>query len=268
MKLADVLEHMAAAFAFAQHERGSPPVNLMRWDRAQPLTRLYEQHVHAKQDQDRGAILRDVAPSDLGAPIHYALLGDSWDERNERTAGYAGTFARQLHLRQLRGVRLPFVSEHHCEAGMVLLSRAGTYSGCVRMCSWHPRERTWITWDQHGPMRWRHDAFGQRMFVLLGAQFSARYEWHVLLGLPNAPRLSLPCSPAEARELFKARELPPGKTRRAALRHWVGQHLRERDSAEPIAVRAHLRGVTEFTFDQLECELVPSAFDREKLAAP
>lgn len=270
MRFVDVLEHMAAAFAFAQRDRKSPALDLREWDGMQPYTGLYAEHVKAKQARERGSILTDVQPSDLGRPIRYASLTDAWDddgrERRGRL-GYVGAFARQAHPRELRGERLPFLSAYHCFAGLVLINPHGTYEGTVRRCSFHPRERVWVTWDRGVPsQQWKMDQFGRNMSMLLGMQFSARYEWHVKIGLPKAPRLSLPCSPGEARSLFKARDLPPGKERRAALRHWVSEHVRGRDTDEPTPVRQHLRGSTEFTMDQIECELVPSDFDREKVA--
>jgi hypothetical protein len=269
MRFVDVLEHMASAFAFAQRDRKSPALDLRQWDAMQPITDTYAEIMKAKQASERGSILTNVQPSDLGRPIRYATLSDAWEEdgrkRNARS-GYVGAFCRQAQLHELRGVRLPFISAHHCFAGLVLITQHGTYEGCVRMCSFHPRERVWITWDQGRGEQWKMDQFGRQMHMHLGMQFSARYDWHVRLGLPGAPRLSLPCSPEEARALFKTRDLPPGKERRAALRHWVSEHMRGRGTDEPVAVRQHLRGSTEFTLDAIQCELVPSDFDREKLA--
>jgi hypothetical protein len=266
--LADAIEHMAAALAFARPERKAPRLDLMQWDGVQPYTELYSLVIASRQDEHRGAILTDVKPQDLERPIRYAMLSDVSEDGTLSTwDGYVGTFMRQASARDLRGVRVPFPTLYHCFYGVLLVTCEGGYNGSICMVSWHPRERQWIAWHQQNSALWRGKEAAEvhwRAQYLIGAQFSARYDWHALVGFKGAPRVSLPCSPEEARQLFKARDLPPGRERRAALRHWVTRHAREKESDAPVRVREHLRGATEFHMDQIECMLIPSAYDRER----
>lgn len=87
-----------------------------------------------------------------------------------------------------------------------------------------------------------------------------RYEWTVAMSLDGTPALRFMCSPGAARAAFRLRDLPPGKSRRDALIHWVAEHYRNPD----IHVSEHLRGKHVFEWRGLQCQIIPSAFDREK----
>ena len=66
--------------------------------------------------------------------------------------------------------------------------------------------------------------------------------------------------------MFRSRELPAGRSRRAALRHGVNEHYRERsgDASSMDYVCEHLRGETRFVWNGWPCELMVSEFDMEK----
>lgn len=101
----------------------------------------------------------------------------------------------------------------------------------------------------------------------LAMALTARYSWHVAFGFSDTgPRLLLPTTPSGCLDLFRSRGLHPGQKRRAALRHWVGNHFRgvETSAANVAYVRDHLRGATSFIWNSLLCELMPSAFDLER----
>lgn len=87
-----------------------------------------------------------------------------------------------------------------------------------------------------------------------------RYEWTVAMSVDGAPKLRFVCTPGSAREAFRLRDLPTGKSRRDALIHWVAEHYRN----PQIHVNEHLRGKHVFSWRGIDCEIVPSAFDREK----
>lgn len=254
LSFANAVEHMASALAYARAEKGTALRSLQPFDRTQPMTRRYVDAIQGKQDADRAAMFSDVTPQALGEPVCYSLMSDVSEDSGE-WFGYCCLALRALSFAQMRGHALPFASSAHCRITIAEVTRKGTFVGAERFCSWHPRERTWLTWGPHKPVR---DEFSAHAQLVVGAQFTARYEWHVYLGLPKAPRLSIPCSASEARELFKARDLPPGAERRAALRHWVSEHFRNKGDEQPIAVRRHLRGATEFTWENLECSIVPA----------
>lgn len=99
----------------------------------------------------------------------------------------------------------------------------------------------------------------------LGLQFNRRYEWTASFSL-GGPSVCLVTDPLGAREVFKLRDVPPGKQRRAAIKHWVAQHWRKSrvDASEEIRVRQHLRGATSFNWNGLRVDIKPSQIDLEK----
>lgn len=107
----------------------------------------------------------------------------------------------------------------------------------------------------------------EALSVIFSAALVERYAWHVAFGFNDGgPRLVVPTNPRGCLDLFRSRDLAAGERRRAALRHWVNSHYRNR-SEDPGAVayvRDHLRGATRFIWNGLDCELMVSAYDLEK----
>jgi hypothetical protein len=100
---------------------------------------------------------------------------------------------------------------------------------------------------------------------LIGGAFDVRYSWHVAFGSKqHGLRVVLPTNPLGALKLFKDRQLTEGQTRRNALKHWVANHYYDHAEAGTVYVRDHLRGHTEFLWNDLNCELMVSAYDLEK----
>ena len=107
------------------------------------------------------------------------------------------------------------------------------------------------------------------MQLIFGYMFRAHYKWTVTLGYPGFPHIKLDCTPLGAREIFRLRDVPEGKQRRAALHHWVNEHSRRKrkaDSDEYIKVMDYLRGTTKFHWNGLNCEINPSPHDIERYA--
>lgn len=94
-----------------------------------------------------------------------------------------------------------------------------------------------------------------------------RYHWCVDIGF-HGPAVTFVTDPVGAREVFSLRDLPEGRSRRAALRHWVKEHWRKKrtDPLSVAAVREHLRGATQFSWNGLNCRIRPAAYDLERLA--
>jgi hypothetical protein len=89
--------------------------------------------------------------------------------------------------------------------------------------------------------------------------------WHVVLGYDNLPSISFLTDPEGARSVFRLRDLPEGRQRRAALRHWVTEHWRRTSRTEDeTKVRAYLRGALEFHWNGLHGRIVLSELDRAK----
>jgi hypothetical protein len=62
------------------------------------------------------------------------------------------------------------------------------------------------------------------MPVVAGFSLRRRYLWSVLIGeAEDEPRGRFVTDPLGVREVFRLRDVPPGKQRRAALLHWVGR---------------------------------------------
>jgi hypothetical protein len=92
----------------------------------------------------------------------------------------------------------------------------------------------------------------------------------VLLGEEGVPRARFVTDPIGVRAAFRLRDIPAGKTRRAALRHWVQEHWRKRrdPSKEDRAfVREYLRGATHFGWSGLSCQIEPSKEDQRRAKA-
>lgn len=104
-----------------------------------------------------------------------------------------------------------------------------------------------------------------------GIELRREYLWSVLLGEEGLPRARFVTDALGVREAFRLRDIPPGRERRAALKHWVRQHWRQQ-RADPAAkswVRAHMRGATDFAWNGLSCRVEPSREDvRRNMALP
>jgi hypothetical protein len=104
-----------------------------------------------------------------------------------------------------------------------------------------------------------------------GMMLRKRYLWSVLIGEGKGPRARLFTDIVGMREIFRLRDIPPGKARRAALLHWVREHWRKR--RDPTAndrawVKAHIRGVWSYQWNGLLCQIVPSESDIDLLEPP
>lgn len=113
----------------------------------------------------------------------------------------------------------------------------------------------------------------EHMGAILGLIFRDQYKWSVSIGYHGYPALRFYCDPEGARSIFKLRDIPEGKSRRAALKHWVGEHMRStpnNDSDDYIHVLEYLRGQTTFDWNGMRCQIHPSLDDikRYKLHHP
>lgn len=111
-----------------------------------------------------------------------------------------------------------------------------------------------------------NEELGARGLLGLFLARQKRQQWRVYLGLEGRPGLELPTTPHGASEVFRLRDIPEGKDRRLALRHWVAEHWRTRPSLpdEEYQVREHMRGVQDFMWSGLRCKITPSRVDQER----
>jgi hypothetical protein len=77
------------------------------------------------------------------------------------------------------------------------------------------------------------------------------------------PSLTLLTDPTGVKEFWKLRDIPEGKSRRAALLHWVECHWRQNRKDPDVEgyVRKHLRGQQELTQGQFSAKITPSETD-------
>jgi hypothetical protein len=137
---------------------------------------------------------------------------------------------------------------------------------------WHPllpvhygRERTRIRYTR---THWREFAESTATVpptptLACVAAWSRVKEWSIEFRLPGAPGLCVTTDSVGARELLRMRDVPEGRTRREALRHWVREHWRRqrRDADVERQVRQHLRGADTCVWFGLESRIVPSQED-------
>lgn len=95
------------------------------------------------------------------------------------------------------------------------------------------------------------------------AAFARRYDWRVCLGYEGFPSLSFVTDPSGAAEVFRLRDIPEGRARRAALLNWVSAHWRKKrnDPDNLSRVKKHMRGARRFVWNGLTCEVLPSEYD-------
>ena len=135
-------------------------------------------------------------------------------------------------------------------------------------------------WDPVGDGRWRDLAqikgepdVTLEGFVKLGVglHWNRQFQWRVLLSLhPDSPRISMTTDPVGMKEIFRLRDVPPGKKRRAALRTWISEHWRRKarqDKEASVFVKQHLRGAQIFDWNGLRCTLIPAPDELEAVKA-
>lgn len=97
-----------------------------------------------------------------------------------------------------------------------------------------------------------------------GFEIRREYLWSVLIGEAGIPRARFVTDPVGVRAAFRLRDIPPGKERRAALRHWVASHWRQKrdaSAADRAFVREYMRGAKSFQWNGLGCTIEPSRED-------
>lgn len=106
------------------------------------------------------------------------------------------------------------------------------------------------------------DYWSTRVQIALGQSMLKRTQWRIYLS-NGGLGIEFPTDPVGVREVFRLRDIPDGKERRAALRHWVTEHwrLNVQDPSEEVKVRQHFRGKVDFAWSGLNCRITPSEED-------
>lgn len=107
----------------------------------------------------------------------------------------------------------------------------------------------------------------ETMRLLAGLQLNMEYAWQVRIRRNGYPlSLSFPTNPRGARKLLSLRDIPEGKQRRMALRHWVSEHTRRLpdtndETDRETLVSQHLRGKIPFSWNDFQGEVIPAPYD-------
>jgi hypothetical protein len=93
-----------------------------------------------------------------------------------------------------------------------------------------------------------------------------RNTWEVEIGFGQGATMAVFTDPVGIKDLFRFREIEPGESRRAALRHWVRQHFRQlrHEPEVETMVREHLRGRTEFDWFGMQVKIHVPPSDEER----
>lgn len=208
----------------------------------------------------------DVHPRDLPRPLDVAMIQSPLEADRDHVLLTFQHF-RQVPMSAVRGFKVhsPYIIEHRgafLHKNGVLLTNRG-YLEMVKPMVWQR-----LIGD---PIPYR-EGDSWRAQMILGVQFTRYYQWMVSFRKRGRPSILIPTDPTGIRELFRLREVPEGRERRAALKHWVSAHWRKkRDNPEDkVYVRQHLRGAETFDWLGLECTIYPSqdALDRIARGTP
>jgi hypothetical protein len=95
-------------------------------------------------------------------------------------------------------------------------------------------------------------------------------HWNVYLkDIDDVIGIKIQIYPTSLKELFKLRNIPQGKNRKLALKHWVSEHSKRKPNAttneDLIFINKYLRGATEFNWNGLYCKVIPSIDDLKTL---
>lgn len=204
----------------------------------------------------------DVDPPQVW-PFDVRTLVKSWENEEDARSGRKADFVlsrfRSMHPRELRGrVRpLPFPIE--------ILSANPRTAVVRRTLVGRVGRGVWVPMSFDTPTKTDLEYFGPRTQTMLGLASLRHAQWRVYLGLDDRPGIELPTTPQGAAEVFRLRDIPEGKQRRAALRHWVNEFWRPLPGTEEeTKVREHMRGVQSFAWSGLRVRITPSRDDLQR----
>lgn len=205
-------------------------------------------------DGDEGAIFSGWHPSEVARPTDVRLL--TLDRDND--GAFACASIRSLNAADIRGrVRpaLPYpmlVASWWPAVGAV----DTTVMGLAGPQQWSNIDAT----RRNTPEKDAH--WSVQIQMALGCSMFMRSRWSVYLA-DGGIGVTFPTDAVGAREVFRLRDIPEGRARRAALRTWVTEHWRINPQAvdEEVLVREHLRGAQTFDWSGLQCRIKPSDED-------
>jgi hypothetical protein len=294
---AEVVEHLLLHSTMSKLTGG-----IRNWStiRRRGITKFSMETTHQGLNTKR--YLTDVKPTDLSGPLDHTMLTVSFGPKAD-PGDFTLHHVYRVEPRELRG--LPF---NQYPVGYDLYNyrvSSETVEHHRTLFYYKPTGR-WIEGPLHDkdhsvvvtPNRWYNvtppsvasaatsftETYCRRSWVSwiwqinrhLGMQFGERYDWYVLIGFEELPKLQVFVDAHQVRSLFEIKKVKDPIEGRKRLVHWVANHRRRKPTSpapdaanqeEWIKVCEHLRGCYEFEWKGLNCWLIPSQFDRDKLPA-
>ena len=213
---------------------------------------------------------------ELERPLDYSMIRQELKEEGEEWAYDAdadgkAVFSRMRHVskNQVRGrvrVYMPYMVENRT----VFVDRFRRHGESVVFYYGSADLEEWFhigvsqspgSADQFNNPR--QQPFTKQLRIVSGFAKSREDKWIVGLQRSNQPAMAFPTDPIGVREIFRLRDIPEGKARRASMIHWVDAHYRKKhdDPSALTYVRKHLRGGTRFTWNGLICTVKPPRSD-------
>lgn len=274
----NILTYMALARQPARIRGCHDKIDLQDFDGALPTgdTYLKSIGVTVEREEVDGAEGEDLlerwcSPSELATPVNFAFVTDRGANKAPYNQGeafakhgivYGLSRVRQISVQDARG-RLTRQCPVNVRVTRATVNREGAIAAAVHhyvgfaagawhtaSVSGHPFNKVIVA-----------DAIDAAKRAIAFQRLMER-EWRVLLGWEGMPRVTFVTDPEGAREVFRLRDVPNGKARRAALRNWVTGHWRTALGSGRTEVRRHLRGALDFTWNGLRCKIIPSLQDR------
>lgn len=260
-------------------------VNLFNLRKIEPQTDDYLDYAARGLNDDRLVVDPDYFKDELtlsliGGKIDYCSIREPHDLKDREKWKYQIVQIKRPSLKELRN-RVPRLFPNTHSFSNIFLGHKGEVFSVVDYfvpyndgLKWKAlacvnehaqtnrvfKNNTGIQTDDRGRV------LNEHLRKQMALMFTDRYEWNVELGYQNGgPTFKLIIPPRAIPRLFKLRDVPDGKKRRAALRNWITDHWRQKpESDESTYVRKHLRGSLSFTMDDMKFVVHPSEFDLDK----
>jgi len=241
--------------SWVANDKGREAPKAKEFDGAEPW-------LDVRMFRDGHDIIRtDVTPADLKTRFDCAYIVPVEDDTG---VDYIFWRCRDIGLKETRGKVINPMPV------MVQIMNAWAHTSRVYSTQYIVglrRDGMWVPLSQGLLMKPSNQLDGQ-VQMALGLQFLHESQWRVYFARNGAPGVTIPTDAVGVERLIGSRDLPEGRKKRQALRHWVDEHWRQNRS-DPLVehkVRSHLRGAQDFIWNDLTCHVTPAYID-ESLAA-
>lgn len=213
----------------------------------------------------------DVKPSDVSRTVDISIALPLSGDNSDDLVGLCAVRVRRRSAKQLRG-KIP----GNVAAFPLFEFGISTFEERAVRCSGQfVLAKTPIGWKRLWPPLFQagvqvnsdHNDVWMRNVtqVALGHEFIIPFHWSITLSFDGGVPVKYFTDAGGAADVFRLRDVPPGRKRRSALRTWIRQHWREKRDGGLSEVVRHMRGATEFEWNGVSCKLQPSEDDMREL---